>query len=447
MRKFFYLFMLSALITGLGSCSKDETKEEPTLPKGEPTSINLSLSFQSIPRAVDNNATEKESTVHSVDIFILDRATGELVTHKHLAATDFTRSDATLTSKNKIATTTGDRDVYVGINLPESIKGQIIAKGRKGLDKNTIHEITTALLSTDGLAMFSNQAAKGTFIKDNDPGAATANKISASVERMVGKGAMKKASASDLKAIAEDGTGSIDPSTLKFTLGLTNKKIFAVRPDDNSDPNYLSDNFVTPGPAASGKFDSSDFEAMHMDKKDYVAVNENATENNQLNVKYGAENTSDVGLRGISTFFSVEVKYIPTAGTFCNNTGATDASLTLAGNGDFWTTVANGEMKFFVSETTANAYAATLNPAATVYKYTGGLCYYNMYAGKTISGTSYNFYRNNFYIGTVKGVKGVGMNEPGIPNPEDPVSGNKSLIDVDIDIIPWTIVIEDMVLE
>lgn len=430
-----------AFTLALSSCSNgDENSSDPA--KGTPTTFTLALTFPKT-YAVDDNASTAESMVKNIDVFILNTVDGSTVTYKRIPANQWTLSDGNKYTKAEIETTIGAKKIYVGINLPDAIRNMISANGLVGLNETKIHAITTAGLTdaTNGFAMFSTLGVEKVLLKEADVVSSDAtkdNKISVTVERMVAKvGVVKAATVTNVG----DGTGTVDLSTLMYTLGNTNTKTFALQykvSDVVIDPNY------TGYPAS---YNDTDWEGLETTTANYVAVDANGTANSALAAKYGAENTADVALKGSNTYAAIKVQFLP---AMYSNADGTDRDGTNGNTDDnFWTvTLGNGTRKFFDVEVDASMYttAQTAN-APTKEKYVYGICYYSMYLGKD---NGYNFIRNNFYKATIKEIKGLGNYKPGIVDPSkpgDPVAKDAALIEMTVEVAPWNMINEDWVLE
>lgn len=434
------LLLISLSLTlGLTGCKSDDGNSPP---KGTPTTFTLSLKFPTT-RATDDNASAAEAEVKNIDVFILNAIDGTTATYKRIPIAQWTPSNGNQYTKADIETTIGAKKVFVGVNLSDAMRNTIAANGLAGLNETKIHAITSAMLTdaTTGFAMFSTAGVDKTLVieAEVDPGnSAKDNTISVSVERMVAKvGVVKAASVANIS----DGSGTIDLSTLMFTLGNTNTKTFALQYKSAGvvvDPNYTG--YPT-------SYTDTDWEGLEQTTANYVTIDANGTANNALAAKYAAENTADIALKGSNTYAAIKAKFNPTM--YSKSDGTNRDEINGDTNETFWTvTLGDGTRKFFDNETDANTYnAAQILKSPTTAKYTYGICYYSMYLGKD---AGYNFIRNNFYKATITEIKGLGGYKPGIITPglsTDPVAKDAALIEMTVEIAPWNMISEDWTLE
>ncbi|MFV0589275.1 fimbrial protein, partial [Bacteroides reticulotermitis] len=123
MKNFKYVAMMAAALTlGFSSCSNnDDLGNGDTIESGRPTKMTLAIA-QPVTYAPDGNATTDETKIESVDVYIYSGST--FLKREHLTITDFDAGAGnvwTLKKAKEIATTTGAKTIYVGVNLPTTL--------------------------------------------------------------------------------------------------------------------------------------------------------------------------------------------------------------------------------------------------------------------------------------------------------------------------------------
>jgi len=439
MKKNLFLCMAAALIVSLAGCSKDDvsgTQNPDDVTAGTEATVVLNLSFPQT-YAADANATTEETAVKNVDVFVINPSTGGIITHKNLTNGDQDLDDKTNNVwQATVKTTSGEKQILVGVNLPNSIRSVIAQNGLSGADENTVHTLTYGLLNdaTAGFAMFSTEVLEQELYSDEEITADPTldNELSIQVERMVAKvGVVAPSGGVDTTPVT-DGTFTGD---YEFTLGKVNKKTYAMQYTDGlgviRDPNYLSAEYKeSPG------FDNTDFFGPLDDPDGYVNVVVSPVVSTDF--KYASENVADLALKGTNTYVSVKAVFIPdnfsdATGTETTNTNSTGVS--------FWTVTRGDDVKYFDTETTADQYV-TNGGGIKSAEYVDGECYYNSYLSYA---NGYNVLRNNYYKVTITKINSLGSPNPDVDDDEEeePIDGDFASIDVLIDIVPWTVVDED----
>lgn len=413
MKVIFKNVMIAAtLLAGFASCSNDDDATgnggNPT-PTGKATTFTLSIA-QPRTYASDSNAIPTETELKSVDVFIFDDANG-LEKRERLAGSDFTQSPQNeYTADRTIATTVGAKKIYVGVNLSDDLARKVATEGMSAIYK--VSSANDLMNPANGFAMFSKVASNAIFVEANDPTASTANKVSATVSRLLAKVSVE--TSTTLKYNVLGGT----VSDLQFSVSNITKQYYMV-------------------PSLS-TFSPSNTLADFYNENAYKAVNANGTEIISANVSYALENASAQSLEGYSTYASIRAKFVPT----------TVVKLATAGNGasglvsetapvtpQTFYVVANAGVKYyFINETDATAYNAEINGApTTISTYTDGYCFYKAYLNPAVD---FNIYRNNFYKVNITAVNGLGQSGDDVDNPENPIS-KPTNITVDIVVEPW----------
>ncbi|MFV0589410.1 Mfa1 family fimbria major subunit, partial [Bacteroides reticulotermitis] len=379
---------------------------------------------QPVTYAPDGNATTDETKIESVDVYIYSGST--FLKREHLTITDFDAGAGnvwTLKKAKEIATTTGAKTIYVGVNLPTTLATKI-----EGTNPATFAQTITAAtdLGTDGAgyAMFSREAKTVNLVAPDADGYEITNKVKVSVARLLAKVVVNK---------GEHLTGeSLEGKLLlqddfKFTVNNVNKKFFPVPAADFSDPNYSS---------LWGEL--SDF----MAGTSYAKVNPYNTSVTAGNSIYTTENTSAGDKQGDHTYVRIKGKFVPNKIVKWDGGKFVDGD-PIGVEGDFYKVVADGEKHFFSSKQDAEKYATT-KPLATITKYTKGMTSYNVFLNPKPAADKENKFdvlRNTIYTVNITKVNGVGEGDDEdtvTTDPEIPISAPTNLL-VEIDVAAWAI--------
>ncbi|MCD8080805.1 MAG: Mfa1 family fimbria major subunit [Bacteroides sp.] len=434
--------MVAALAVGLWSCSKsDDTPDKRgDVTEGKAATVQLRLAFPQT-YAADVNAKDTENEVKKVYLYILNADNGAIVTYQEFDVADLTPNGNNNYTSSSIRTTSGNRKIFAGVNLPIAMRNNISQNGLSAIDETTVYDLGLGELNDTtgiGFSMFSTQVLEKTLLSDED--SPTGNSITIEVERMVGKVSV----VADLGTVGTctDGSGTLED--LAFDLGIINKKTYVLQYMDGGiikDPNYAG-YAHSGGIFAPGSYDETDFYDFTGSYLDVDDISE--TDNSVLNAKYAPENTADLALQGSNTYISLKGYFVPTQ--FSDDQGDPKSVTYTKGEG-FWTVddATNG-LKFFDDRDEAADYAENILgiPATDVddviVEYADGICYYNLYVSKA---NGYNFLRNNYYKATVTAVNSLGNPDPGPEDPDQPVDGDLATIEVEIDIVPWNLILED----
>ncbi len=408
------------------SCSKDNSDQPSIADKGKPTYVQVNVSYPqtSGTRAVnDPTATAPEVKLNTVDVFIFDAASNVLVKRQKLYAGDFNAvspgsgSNDIYSAITKVATTTGAKKIYVGLNLPASFPNVSSIGEMKARWTTALNELVTA----NGIAMFSAAEIGKTLVETTDSSYPDNNVFTVQVERMVAKVAVE-----DGGIVSAVAGGAI--SDVEFAIHTSNKALFPVKNVAGGivkDPNW-----------ALGSYAAADFENL----SDYTPINiagtsgVNGATAKLLTAKYAPENTSEAHLQKETTYASIRAKFVPNQ--FSDAGGNSKGSNVGQSATTFWiVTDSEGVRKFFNFYTEAQTYATSKGVTVSA-PYTGGYCYYQAYLNPR---NGYNTVRNDFYHVLISKINGPGRPDPDPKDPELPVE-TPTDITVSVEIIAWTYV-------
>lgn len=409
-----YLMMTAILLTVFARCGNDdEGVTGGPVEKGEPTGFSLTITQPTTyADAVDPNATNAEVELKTVDVFIF-RSGGEFEKRASLTISDFdkTANKNEYVVKQKITTTVGAKEIYVGVNLPGTVATKVATEGI-----NVVYSLpNVSEITTNGFAMFSRTAQTATLVKDDSQ-----NTVKATVARLVAK-----VSVTEKTGLSKDVTGG-KITNLQFAASNVNKKYFILPKADDKDPNYEK--------ATTNKTDF--YKAIAGDYKTVNAAT--ATIDNESKL-YVTENTSDGIWESHSTYASVRGQFLPanvvklkTAGTATGTDADGDviAETASATAKTFYTVSVNGKRYYFYDNTDATAFATAYTAAKVTY--TDGWCYYNVFLNPA---GNYNVLRNKYYKVTVSAIHGIGEGEDGSDDDDINVP---TKISITVDIENWT---------
>ncbi len=417
------LVSLAAASLVLAGCSK-ETDQPSAADNGKPTYVQVNVSYPKSPvtRAVnDPTATAFEVKLNTVDVFIFDAASNTLVKRQRLSAADFdavapgSGNNDLYSSVTKVATTTGPKKIYVGLNLPVSFPNVSSVGELKSGWTTALSQLVTA----SGIAMFSATETDKTLVETTDPSYTANNVFTVQVERLVAKVAVE-----DGGIVSAVPGGAV--SDVEFAVHTSNKRLFPVKNVAGGivkDPNW-----------ALGSYAAADFENF----SDYTPIDATGTSGtngsaaNLLTAKYIPENTSEAHLQKETSYASIRAKFVPAE--FSDETGASKGANAGQSAKTFWiVSNAGGARKFFDVQTEAATYAAN-NGGTVSASYTGGYCYYQAYLNPK---NGYNAVRNDFYHVVITKINGPGKPDPDPKDPDLPVE-TPTDITVSVEIIAWT---------
>ncbi|MDR0544110.1 MAG: Mfa1 family fimbria major subunit [Odoribacteraceae bacterium] len=401
--------IIACMITfGLVNCTRNNQVE--TFAKAEETTIKLNIEFseQSTRAPQDQSATDDETKVSTLDVFIFDAGTKRLENRVKLTAQDIEKDPTRETYNSKaveIRAMTGSKLVAAGINLPASFP-EIATSA----ELQRAWEVSVSTLNNaNGIVMFSKKLENPTLVTQNDVDYATNNTVTIKVERTLAKIAVQ-----DGGFVASLSSGVI--SDASFAMRNSNTRLFPMQVIENGivkDPNW----------ATAIPYSSSDFEHF----SDYVSINAKTnSDRRSWNTKYVPENTIESPLEKTATYASIRVKFTPAYYTDGRGNQVTSTT-----HGDFWTVVRDGTVYYFNDKIEATQFAVKGGTVSETYK--NGYAYYNAFINVK---NGCNVYRNAFYNVKISLIVPPGSPTPGVENPESPIKESTN-IKVSIDLEDW----------
>lgn len=243
------MFIAASVLTmgGLTSCSNenDVQMEQPGAEKGVPTAMTLTIDMKGVSTRADQNlgnldpadfTTVEETALKTLDVYIYDTKTGILDQHHPLVAADLTTVGNVHTTK-ALKAFTGDKKVYVGLNLTDAMKAVMAKSTLQVLETSAVTETLANMTdATTGFSMFCPDGAAKTFVEATEAEAGNLNKVQINVERMVAKiGIGAKAAPTQLGAAGILGA-------LQFVVDNMGKKFYM--PYTQADPSMTADAWV-----------------------------------------------------------------------------------------------------------------------------------------------------------------------------------------------------------
>ncbi|NDV57742.1 Mfa1 family fimbria major subunit [Bacteroides sp. 519] len=383
------------------SCSNEDNPNE--FIKGDKDAhLNIAVAFPKVETrsVVDGNATTDELKVTNVTVFIFENGaaasgSGQTFTADKFDAT--TENLYTLKEENKILTTNGTKNIYVGINLPTSMQSftteSALAKA--------IAVSASDLQGANGSAMFSTKVEKR-LLEAVEAGGSTPQKniVAVEVERLVAKVAVSHGSTTSYTK--DNVTYTID----KFAVGQDGSEMYPMKVVN-------SGKLITPykrNGAPTTLFN----------------INANNTASNGLVGAYAIENATEKGTSGEATYAVVRASFKPAKLHELDGTTIKEVAYALNSDNNIWVVRYEGDVYFAATETIADAICAnlsTLNPTlkATKEEYKGSYCYYYVYLNKDDAGKKLELHRNDFIHISIDGVNGLGTSGDTATNGETPV--------------------------
>lgn len=440
---------------GLTSCSNenDVQMEQPGAEKGVPTAMTLTIDMKGVSTRANQNpnnldpkdfTTADETALKTVDVYIYDTKTG-ILDHKHpLADTDFTNANGVYTSK-ALTAFTGDKTVYVGLNLTDNMKAVMEKSTLQVLETSAVaEELANMTSTTTGFSMFCPDGVAKTFVEATADQAAN-NKVQISVERMVAKiGIGAKAAPVQLGAAGTLGA-------LQFVVDNMGKKFYM--PYTQTDPSMTADAW------AQADFVNYDFNNNGDPAGAPTATWLNVVQGADLTAwatAYSTENyVNDNKLKGM-TRVVVKATFIPdvTLTYTLDDTGALTPAAAITANADYYQLDVPGDNKFvflsalpteagvgaYYQAVTGNAYAGADILNDCVKTYTGGNHYW--WVTMAEKGQEGNVERNHVYLANIKNISLPGRPD-GEFDPEkdkDDELDKETNIEVEVTVLDWYMV-------
>lgn len=438
--KFKFLMAATALVVGFSSCSNDD--DENVGPNsGQQTTMKISIPMVKT-YAEPKDTIASESAFSTVDVYIFNGNSFE--THKSLTKSDFTLTGTTwtLNDVSSISTTTGAKNIYVGLNLPEATK-TAIKSGVYSVVTPSIADLSTA----NAFPMFSVNNTNN--IQHTVGSVAADNHFQIAVERWAAKVTARKAT-----TINEDVPAANALITdLSFSLGNVNTKMHPLQKLLPSgiieDPNW--DGFDI---GAGGTYTSSDFtnefgSNATISHNAYKPLDAEGTALSSRVTKYAMENTSKAHYQGEVTYISVRGKFQPKAYyTYTNGTLTVVTSPTSVPS-ELYVVKAPEGVLFFELQAEAAAYATEklgADPTKVVLVYKDGYTYFNIWLDAKVAGNVHPTLRNRIFDALITDIKSLGNPNPEPINPYIPTPTATELT-VEVSIEPWSLVSTEHSLE
>lgn len=439
MKKLF--LMAAAAATLFASCAKEEN---PNAESGDAARMGLSFTLPTTSTRAQTsvNGVGSENTITKITVFVFN-ATGDAVTGNgtERALADFTASSNTYTLQagKEIQTTAGARKIYIAANLPAGFT----ATSEAALLARKV-AMSDAVNGTTDLVMFSGkidktvaatQIAGSTASPTEIAANAAANKVTASMERLVAKVVVTRAANTFTQTFAHIGGGfQIVYTVDNWGIGTGVSSVYAVK-----------------GAATTGE---------------YNAFNANAFTNTMAALA-NAQTTAAAGTYtyvgenspysyGEMTYAMVRTKAAPNkvakddgagAITWVTSSALTDLHVVLS---------VDDEAYFCESSADAAAVKAILGSGAETYTYPGSYVWFTVFLNHTASTKAGVLARNEFVHVNVTGVtndvfggtpgaapNGNTPSDPSDPNQPDPFDPNEPITEeiayltVEVAVSPW----------
>lgn len=452
------MFIAASVLTmgGLTSCSNenDVQMEQPGAEKGVPTAMTLTINMKGVSTRADQNpgtldpadfTTADETALKTLDVYIYDTKTGILDNHHPLVAADLTEDQGVYTTK-ALKAFTGDKKVYVGLNLTVAMQTVMEKSTLQVLETSAVTEALANMTSTTtGFSMFCPDGMAKTFVEATEA-EATNNKVQIRVERMVAKiGIGAKTAPTQLGAAGTLGT-------LQFVVDNMGKKFYM--PYTETDPSmtadaWLQDDFVN--------YDfNNDGDPVGAPTAAWLNVEQNVDQT-QWKTAYSTENyVNDNKLKGM-TRVVVRATFVPdVALTYTlDDTGTlTPAAAAVAAGADYYQLDVPGDNKFvflsvlptvtgvaaYYKAVTTQDYAGADILNDCMKTYTGGNHYW--WVTMAEKGQEGNVERNHVYLANIKNIS-----LPGRPDGEfdpdkdkDEELDKETNIEVEVTVLDWYMV-------
>ena len=498
------LGLLTVGLVALTSCKKDN--QEPKKNEGT-TYVSVAIGLQSDMRAdgADEdqyNARGKwngKDAIESVDVYIVSK--GEVALGRY-TKDDFTISNEsnstgkdnqiTIKPKKAIATTAGEKEVFVLLNAPEkvtnllkqSIPNNFMAAYNKAIEDMTTGQVAKTDDTKGDIIMMTNAAQCVVNVKDGvtaEKALAGQNRASVQVKRAVAR-VLLTATKDTYTIKYEDGTDMGTISNITYAVAQGEKAFYLSQKKDDKGviltPAY---NFMptigiaTPNYAAqAAAYDYSDLQ----NKSRSALVAENLStalaigeksltqsvfifEASHLFGQAGETTTTYTGKfrRANTPYVLVRTKFVPAPAKF-----ATPAEKAAYDKGD-GTFFRGEDGLFYADNKIQDGEGNELRPDQKYVKFVEGKVLYYAFVNpdnveKTLNAPAY---RNNIYHISVKGFKGLGTNwnplypedpenpkdnpdpkpkdDPNTPpfNPGDNNTPKETYMAVDVTVVPWNV--------
>ena len=440
---FFIAAAFAATSMFLQSCKDDL---EPIEQDGDATTMTVAISFPQVKTRATSDlyGTEGESMVNTVDVYVYNAVNGNFVSHKRLSGADFSQAASGTDRDNwnvaaKIPTTTGERVVFAGINLPQTVAEGLVGKPVSAL-ANSAQDMTKKDLMGDtynNFAMFSEKGTKVTLLDDESK-----NNVTLVCKRLVAKVVVEQAD--DMKV--EGVPGKL--TNLTYAINNFNLKTLLLQGDApfRKDANW-----------AKGSYNVNEFVKL---SNNYVEVKEhNAAANYTSPPLYAAENTSEGKTKKEITRATVRGQFVPDKVATWDGKALihVDNPDINAAPQTFYAVVASiyDGTYYFIDKKMAddfadyknNEFGYTGDDLIKPIKYTDGYCYWDIFLNRNAidEENQWDVLRNEFYRCKITRVTTPGRSGPDLEDeggggsgPDEKPDVNTN-ISVNIEILHWLV--------
>lgn len=395
----------------LGACKKpgEDGPDSPDPDLGKTGTIKLSFKLPEkigtyAPGDDDGNATDEETQINYIDVFIYDDGDGFALTYLHIDAAGLTRlggpTPNVWTIDDPISVRTGQKQVYVGVNLPDHIVDRLKTGHYVNEEFSSVNLANDLDAGGDGTVAFFNTNVGASHIYSVNEGANTS--ITVDVSRLVAK--IVVTTSEELQDALDGNTLAVSGgriSNLEFTVGQRNDLIYVMPLTGLVDPNYENG-------AAVGQLE----DPVNLTLYPYKAVNayDAAFDLRAASTQkvYAPENTVDGTSGGAQ---HRDVTYVSIRATFTPDLLDDTGSPAVLGETFYAVFTGNDDdeglgQRYFEDETEAQDFIDN-NPdiaAPEVHEYLNGQCYYRLY----LNPTTYNVLRNTVYDATITHINYIG---------------------------------------
>jgi len=408
------LFALAAMTAGFTSCSNEGDENLAT--GGDKGKIAFSFSPVGLAtRAIDLNHTASESAVTNVTLFVY-KADGTLERiDDFVAATDLTLGGAiwSLNAGKEVEVTTGNKNVYVGVNMPASLVNAIRTNAGAGMSMTSAYNEALATMTTpNNFTMFSDAAATV-----NVTVAGPNNASNITVSRLAAKVSVKYDNTIFTGASVNVAGGTIQLSSLEWAVENQNPAFRILQPDGTTS--------FSPSWTWSAPPSITTYQAIAGDNPGGAP----AVDANAVYVMENIPNTAAASpLSDVVTYVRIRCDFTPSL--ILDGTGASVGPGT---PGTTFYTVPNpsGGVAYFATQAHAVAWSAANASGAPETEYLNGECDYGIFINKTAG--AYDVVRNHYYAVTIQAINGIGVpanpNIPIVPTAKGKLSFNLTVND------------------
>jgi hypothetical protein len=450
---------IAAVAAGMFACSSEEIVPDvqPVIERSNLTVI-LNNNEAATKAVTDANAVSKETAVSSISLFVFGAATkAEADTiFNSTGSNPFTEGNDNEYKATFLNAPVGSKNVYVGVNLPQSLHSYIRDNGVAAVYTLSLAEQKAILYpATGGFPMFSDGSVTPLLtIKSGET-----NVLNVSVKRFVSKVTLETSAAFEANAGSERTVNGVTvDAALTFAMGQVNTKFFPYPQKVDGeylDPNYFA---VINGSALGYQADFTDefydFKGNHPNWTSTVPANvfENfkaasasadAPSIDKFNPGYVLENTNEQKLKGELTYASVKAKFTPGYTHSYDASKKVTATANSANKNDYaklYVFNNGGTYYYFTDEAEAKSYGADTGLGYSVY--VDCYCFYNVFLNPA---KGYDVLRNDYYQVVVNKVSRLGNAYSGVDDPTVEQGGVADL-QVTVTVQSWSKVRQETIL-